>query len=78
MATRTWDPSVIGVDHEDMADMATEEQAERAVEEINRAADIMQAVIAAFGQHMTPAQKADIREAAKTAIRIAREMSDAA
>lgn len=71
---KTWDPSTIGIDSDDMGAMDTEEQVERAVEEINRAADIMQAVVDAFHANMTPAQRAEIREAARMAIRVAREI----
>lgn len=69
-----WDPSVIGIPKEDMEWMDPYEQRSRCIEEINRAADIMQAVISAFRDHMTPEQRAEIAEAARMAIKVARAM----
>lgn len=69
----TWDSSVVGITADEMADMEDDEQRERALDEINRAADLLQAVVSAFGRHMTAAQRATLAEAARATINVARE-----
>ncbi len=73
-AAKSWDTSVLGVTSEEKAEMDADEQVERAADELNRAADIMQAVLAAFGEHLNQAQRAAIAAAAKSCIKVTREI----
>jgi hypothetical protein len=74
----TWDPSAIGMTPEEKSNMDDDEQRERMIEEINRAADIMQAVVGAFGEHMRPTERVAIWAASEAVIRVARECNAAA
>jgi hypothetical protein len=73
-AAKTWDASIIGLTTEDKQEMDVAEQTERAADELNRAADILQATLAAFGEHLSAEQRATIAAAAKSVIRITREI----
>jgi len=72
-----WDPSIIGITPEEMAEMSIDKQAERAADEIARAADILEHAIAAFGAHMRPTERRAIAEAANTAAAVARAIAEA-
>lgn len=53
MATRfRFDPSVLGRTPEEIADMDADEVYEAAIEEVNRAADLLQAIAAAFAPEL--------------------------
>lgn len=73
-AAKTWDASIIGLTTEDKQEMTSDEQVERAADDLNRAADILQAALAAFGEHLSPAQRATIAAAAKSVIAVTREI----
>lgn len=75
---RVWDPSVIGMSPDDKEEMDDQEQCERMVEEVNRAADIIQAVVAAFGEHMRPSERRALWMASREIIRVAQTVADAA
>ena len=70
--TSTWDPSILGMTVEDKSEMDDDEIQARMIEEINRAADILQAVVAAFGDRMRPTDRRTLLNSANEAIRIAR------
>lgn len=76
-STSTWDPSIIGITPEEVAEMDSDQIAERAADEIARAADILEHAIAAFAAHMRPTERRAIAEAANTAAAVARAIAEA-
>lgn len=72
MNTKIWDVSIIGITPDDVAEMSVEEQEDRAIDECNRAADILQAVVAAFGEHFRPSERRALLEAAVEIIKVTR------
>lgn len=71
-APPSFDPSIIGISYDEIAEMDAEDRNEAIVDSIFRAADIAQAVIAAFGREMSQAERDAINDAANQMIAVAR------
>jgi hypothetical protein len=51
---RSWDPSILGITQEELSAMDAEDRETALIEALNRAADQLQAVVAAFGKDLCP------------------------
>lgn len=72
MANNSWDPSVLGLTAEELSDMSDDEQEAFAIDALNRAADLLQNVLTAFGPHFRPTERQVITVAANAVIGVAR------
>lgn len=68
----TWDRSVLPISSADLEEMDEEERKMRMVDELNRAADLLQALASAFAKDLG-SNYGDVTQAAKELVQIARK-----
>lgn len=68
-----WDHSILPLTKEDLEEMDEEERQKRLVDELDRAADLLQALVQAFPKDLGQSRN-DVAQAAKTVIQAARRI----
>ena len=76
MTNTPHDPSILGITRAELAELDSEEIHERIVQEVNRAADILEHVGIAFDAHLTDDEKFLLRGMSNMAVRLARKLDE--
>jgi hypothetical protein len=70
--TKPFDPSVLGLDQDDLDIMDDDERNEALVDSLNRAIDLLQATRAAFADDLRVPERREIRKAEKALLKVVR------